>query len=234
MLRAIVLFLATVLATSSGFGDEQECEPITVRESPNLYNVYDGSTEPDMIPDHVKYRIFESMYNVYLDKLVQELSARDHAILDALITEREYWQLSENARYEREILGLCAQWSNMDPVTVAVEYERIAEEFNARGADRTRQAIEALSGEGRQVVEKFIAETITPQLSYPRTNSVDSAKEDPDSITSHMEIMCHTITYGEPPPEIQRVMDCLRQQTAVDPDNDLPRATISLRSIPEH
>lgn len=228
MYKIIVLLIATLLAASTGIGDEQECEPITVRESPDLYNQIEGSLEPDKIPDWLKYRVFASMYNVYIDELVQKLSARDHAILDTLTTEREYWQTSESARYGRGFLDLCTNRSNMDAVTFARDYERIAAESNNRGADRTRKAIQSLSSSGRQAVENYIEETITPKLSFPRTNSVDSALKDPESAMFNLEIMCYMQINGEPPPEMQRMMECFRQQRGIGPDNDSSKPSVTL------
>lgn len=228
------LLFATLLAASAGLGDDQKCEPITVRESPDLYNQIEGSTEPENIPDFMKYRVFVTMYNIYIDELVQELSTRDHAILNALSVGTEYWQTSENARYVQEFLSLCTNRSKMDAVTLARESERIASEFNTRGADRTRQAIESLSSAGRQTVERFIEETITPKLSFPLTNSVDLALKDPDDFMYGLEIMCHTYINGEPPPEVQRMMECLRQQAAVEPGIDSPKPTVRQVPSPEN
>ncbi len=230
----MAFLLATLLAASTGLGDEQECEPITVRESPDLYNRIEGSIEPEKIPDFLKYRMFVAMYNVYIDEFVQELSPRDHAILNALSVGTEYWQISENARYVQEVLSLCTNRSKMDAVTLARESERIASEFNARGAHRTRQAIESLSSAGRQTVERFIEETITPKLSFPLTNSVDLALKDPDDFMYDLEIMCHTYINGEPPPEVQRMMECLRQQAAVEPGIDSPKPTVRQVPSPEN
>ena len=199
----MAFLLATLLAASTGLGDEQECEPITVRESPDLYNRIEGSIEPEKIPDFLKYRMFVAMYNVYIDEFVQELSPRDHAILNALSAGTEYWQVSQNARYGQEFLNLCANRLKMDAVILAQESERIAVESKARGADRTRQAIESLSSAGRQMVERFIEETITPKLSFPLTNSVDLALKDPDDFMYNLEISCHVAINGEYPPEVQ-------------------------------
>ena len=225
---------ATLLAVSTGLGDEQECKPITVRESPDLYNRYEGLTEPDKIPDHVKYRVFVSMYNIYLDELVQKLSPRDHTILDTLQVGTEHWQTAESVRYGSEFLDLCTKSSNMDAVTFAREYERIAAESNNRGADRTRQALDSLSSDGHQAVERFIEERITPKLSWPVKNSVDSALEDPEGTMFNLEIMCYTQINGQPPPEIQRMMECFRQQTGIEPDNDSSKRSGFLSSNPEN
>lgn len=226
----IAFLIVPLLATSEILGDEQQCEPATVVESPDLYNQIEGSIEPEKIPDFLKYRRFVTMYSVYIDDLVQELTSRDHTILDALTVGTEHWQISENARYVKEFLSLCTNRFKMDAVTLARESERIAAESNARGADRTRNAIESLSSAGRLAVETYIEETITPKLSFPLTNSVDLALKDPDDFMYGLEIMCHTYTNGEPPPEVQRMMECLRQQPAVEPAIGSPKPTV--RQVP--
>ena len=45
--QQMAFLLATLLGASTGFGDEQACEPITVRE-PDLDNWIDGSKEPSI------------------------------------------------------------------------------------------------------------------------------------------------------------------------------------------
>ena len=225
---------ATLLAVSTALGDEQQCEPITVRESPDLYNRYEGLTEPDKIPDHVKYRVFVSMYNIYLDELVQKLSPRDHTILDTLQVGTEHWQTTESVRYGSEFLDLCTKSSNMDAVTFAREYERIAAESNNRGADRTRRALDSLSSDGRQAVDRFIEERITPKLSFPRTNSVDNALRDPEETMFSLEIMCYMQINGEFPAEVQRKMECFRQQRGIGPDNDSSEPSVGLIPSPEN
>lgn len=230
----LVFLIATLLAISEGLGDERQCEPITVRESPDLYNRYEGLTEPDKIPDHVKYRVFVSMYNIYLDELVQKLSPRDHTILDTLQVGTEHWQTAESVRYGSEFLDLCRKSSNIDAVTFAREYERIAAESNNRGADRTRQALDSLSNNGRQAVDRFIEERITPALSFPVKNSVDDALEDPEDTMFNLEIICYMQINGELPPEAQRTMECLRQQRGIGPDNDSSKPTAFLSPNPEN
>ncbi len=238
MLRNIGLLqaflLPTLLTASMSVGDEQESEPITVQESPNLYNQIDGSIEPEKIPYFLKYAIFVHMYNGYRDQLVQELSPRDDAILNALSIGTDNWEVSENDRYGREFLNLCINKSKMDAVTLARESERIAAESNARGADRYRQAIESLSTAGRENVERFVEETITPKLSLPLTDSVDFALEDPDSFMYNLEISCHIAINGEPPPGVQRMEECFRQQMGLEPDSASSESSIGSAPNPQN
>ena len=234
MLLHLVILVAMLLAASSSFGDDQECESITVRESPDLHNQIEGSLEPEKIPSWLKYRMFVVMYDVYVNDLIQDLSPEDHVILNNLSVETERRQLIENARYGNEILDLCTKSSGMDTVAFAREYERIAAESNNRAGERVQQAIAALSASGRQIVEEFIENRVTPELSFPRTDSVDFALRDPESTKVDLEIMCYTQINGEPPPEVQKTMECLRQQRGIEPDNDSSNHVIAIRPNPEN
>ena len=224
----LVILVATLLAISNSFGDDQVCEPITVRESPDLHNQIEGSIEPDKIPSWLKYRMFVIMYDIHVNDLIQKLSPKDHAILNNLSVETEHWQVMENVRYGDEFLDLCAKSSSMDTVALAREYERIAAESNNRAGDRARQAIEALSSSGRQIIEEFIQDIVTPELSFPRTDTADLALKDPESARANLEIMCYTQINGELPPEVQKAMECFRQQMEIERDYDSSNQAISI------
>lgn len=238
MLRKIgllqALLLPALLTASMSVADEQECEPITVQEGPNLYNQIDGSIEPEKIPYFLKYTNFVRMYYGYRDQLVQELSPRDDAILNALSIGTGIWEVTENDRYGREFLNLCINRSKMDAVTLARGSERIAADSNARRADRYRQAIESLSTAGRESVERFVEKTITPKMSFPLTDSVELALEDPDSFMYSLEISCHVAINGEPPPEVQRMMECLRQQSELGPDSASSESSFGIAPNPQN
>lgn len=233
MLTVLFILLPLFLAASDSFGDDQACEPITVRESPDLHNQIEGSREPEKIPSWLKYRMFVTMYDVYVNDLIQDLSPGDHAILNNLSVETENWQLIENMRYGDELLALCSKSSGMDTVAFAREYERVASESNNRAGERVQRAISALSTSGRHIVEEFIENRVTPKLSFPRADSVDLALRDPEGAKFNLEIMCYTQINGELPPEVKRTMECLRQQKGIPPAEDSSDQVIAVRPIPQ-
>ncbi len=122
----------------------------------------------------------------------------------------------------------------MDTVTFAREYERIAAETNNRAGERVQQAIGALSYPGGQIVEDFLENRVTPKLSFPRTDSVDLALRDPEDARFGLEILCYTQINGEPPPEVQRTMECLRQQMEIQPGKESSNQLIAIRPSPEN
>lgn len=227
----IVLLMATLLTASISIGDEQECEAIIGRESPDLPdNWVDGSKEPEKIPYFMKYGTFVLRYQYSVrDQLVQQLTARDDAILYALSTGNATWNVTESARFEREFLQFCSNWANKDAVTLVKEYEQISANSFARRADRSRQAIDSLSDAGRQIVEKFVEETIAATISMSVRDSADLALEDLDGDMYFLEISCYQAHTGELPPEIQRINECFQEQPAVGRDGG-PLA-VSLESV---
>jgi len=122
----------------------------------------------------------------------------------------------------------------MDAVAYAREYERIVAESNDRYAERVRKAFNSLSDGGRILVDNYIADKITPELSHPIKTAVDYALEDPEQILFDRELMCYMQINGEPPPEMKRMMECHRQLTTVEPDNDSSKPIASFGSNPEH
>ena len=83
----VVIVLSIMLVPIVGLANDQECEPITIKESPELHNQIEGSVEPENIPRWLKYRVFVSMFSIYANDLVQDLSPADYAILNNLIVE---------------------------------------------------------------------------------------------------------------------------------------------------
>ena len=69
-----------------------------------------------------------------------------------------------------------------------------------------------------------------PKLSFPRTDSVDFALEDPEGARENLDIMCYTKVNGEPPPEIKKMMECLRQHVGNASFDVSPNHAISMRT----
>ena len=202
------LFLCGIAA-----GDERDCPDIEVRESPHLFATWYGHENPEMIPEFLKYRIFERHYNPYLTELIQQLTTNDHAILMNVKSESDYWRDVEGERYTQRMVGLCTNSVEMDPIAVATESEQIGLDHNNRTAARMKGAIESLSPKGRQAVLDYIENEITPKLTYPQTNSVTLAEYDPDSFLENFAVMCHTIANQDLPPELKKIMDCRQNWT---------------------
>lgn len=200
-----------------------------MKESPELNNQIEGSVEPENIPRWLRYRVFVSMFSIYANDLVQDLSPADYAILNTLIVGTEYWQQIENDRYANESRDLCARSPRLDAVTFAREYEEIAADTNNRAGSRVEKAISSLSSPGQRIIEGFIQTRVVPELSFPRTDSVDFALRDPVGARESLDAMCYTIVNGELPPETKKMMECLRQQKGNASIDDLPNQAIAIR-----
>jgi len=228
---------AVVIAATSSFiechADEELCPPSKTVESPDLYFRYEGATEPDKIPDHRKYRVFVMKYNVYLDELVQKLSTQDHAVLHNLKISEDGARVTDNDLYGQAFLNLCATSIHMDAVTYAKEAKRIADESNDRFVLRVEQAFASLSSNGRQLVEQYIAEEITPSQSHQIKTIVDYAIEDPEQILFHRELTCHQQMTGELHPILKRTMECAQQRMQTTGGNDGSAGAVLLGPQPE-
>lgn len=225
----VAIVVSIMLIPIVGQGNDQECEPITINESPELLNQIEGSVEPENIPRWLKHRMFVSMFSVYVNDLVQDLSPADYAILNDLIVGTEYWQQTENDRYTNESRELCARSARLDTVTFAREYEELAADTNNRAGNRVESAISTLSSRGQRIIEEFIQTTVVPELSFPRTDSVDFASSDPDAARDMLDDMCYTVVNGEPSPETKKMMECLRQQMGNTSIDDSPNQVIEIR-----
>ena len=225
----VVIVVSIMLIPIVGLANDQECEPITIKESSELHNQIEGSVEPENIPRWLKYRVFVSMFSIYANDLVQDLSPADYAILNNLIVGTEYWQQIENDRYANESRALCARSASLDTVTFAREYEGIAADTNNRAGNRVENTISSLSSPGQRIIEGFIQTRVVPKLAFPRTDSVDFALRDPEGARENLDIMCYTMVNGEPPPEIKKMMECLRQQMGNASIDDLLNQVIAIR-----
>ena len=218
--RHLVLMLASTGLSFSGIAvsDEHDCPEIEVRESPYLHAIWYGHENPEMIPDFLKYRMFELRYNSYLTELTQHLTTDDHAILMTVKSESDYWREVEGEEYKQGIVGLCARSAEMDPVAVATESEQIALDHNKRTAARMKDAIDSLSLAGHRAVVDYIELEITPNLTYPQTNSVTLAEDDPDSFLGSFAVVCYTMANQDLPPEIKKAMECNQDRVNEVPD----------------
>ena len=203
------MLVSTGLSFSgSAVSDEQDCPEIEVRESPYLYANWYGHENPEMIPDFIKYSMFELRYNPYLTEVTQYLTSGDHAILMNVKSESDYWREVEGEKYKQGMVGLCARTADMDPIAVATESEQLALDFNNRMAARMKDAINSLSPAGRKAVVDYIDLEITPKLTYPQTNSVTLAEDDPDSFFGTFAVVCHAMANQELPPELKKALEC--------------------------
>ena len=197
--------------------DEHDCPEIEVRESPYLHAIWYGSENPEMIPDFLKYSMFELRYNPYLTELTQNLTTDDHSILMNVKSETDYWREVEGEKYKQAIVGLCARSAELDPVAVAMESEQIALNHNNRTAARMKDAIDSLSPNGHRAVVDYIELEITPKLTYPQTNSVTLAEDDPDSYLESFAVICYTMANRDFPPEIKKAMECHQTRSSNQP-----------------
>jgi hypothetical protein len=198
--------------------DEGGCPEIEVRESPYLHAIWYGHENPERIPDFLKYLRFELLYNPYLTELVQQLTPEDHATLMKVKSESGYWREVEGEKYVQRMADLCAAGAELNPIAVATNYEQIALEHNNGAAARIKNAIQSLSPKGRQAVLDYIEIEITPELEYPRTNSVTLAEDSPKGFQESFAVMCYSIVNQDLPPEIKKAMECHQKQTRQESD----------------
>lgn len=179
--------------------------------------VIDGRTEPEKIPDQVRYGMFVKRYLIDIrDNLIQDLPARDDAILHALAVEDEQKSNAELRQYQESMRQLCQSRTIRDAVSLARENKRIVDEFYATGVRRYLGSFDALSPAGRKIVDSFIETTIVPNSQASVLDGVEWAKQHPDEYLHDLEIACHVAETGQLPVWLEVELDRRMQQDIPD------------------
>lgn len=206
-LLAVLYVLVGLLGVSIVSADEPQVSYI------------DGATEPENIPDRVRYGMFVKRYAIDIrNHLVQKLPSQDDAILNSLAVQDEAAEQGEGVLYQKAVLNFCTSRRNKAAVSLAREVERLVEDYYVRRVNRYRQGIESLSPTGRQIVENFIENSIVPNSRAAVFDGVAWARSDPDSYLEHVDIRCHVAETGELPAEIKKQFDEYVQQRRAEFD----------------
>ena len=200
------VFLAIILLATSLGGQEQACRPIALPDGAEMRDYVDETWVPQETPYHVKLRMLVSMYGVFRHELAQQLSPQDDAILSTIAAENDAWVAEENARYHRELLNLCSKRSELEPAALYEEDQRLDLEAAARHEKRYLEAVGLLSSAGQEHVKTFIEKNLSSGTSYTRPPH----DFDPDLFMQSFEIKCYIAINGEPPPEVKRMLERLR------------------------
>ena len=214
----LISFGAELSANGDSVTEADKCPPIKVVESPYLHQQWHGATNPEKIPMQYKIWVFEVRFEHLENELVRVLSSNDYALLANAKSESGYWRTLVNNRSSSELAELCSRIDTVDILEIATEFEQLASESNERGAEKMLLGIESLSPTGRESVLQVIEEEVTPTLSYPMTNLVGEAEDDPERFRGSLEVECYVSIYGDLPPEVKRASECAVQKLKPAPE----------------
>lgn len=202
LVAAGLLFVSSTAASGEISGS-------SVLPSSNMQSSYiDGAKEPERMPDRVRYGVFVKGYLSGIQAhLVNELSAKDDAILVALAMSDEAAERNENALYEQEVLEFCLSRHNRSALALARQSDEIVTEYYQRRVARYISGIGSLSPQGRRVVDTFIDDSIVPHSKAAVLGDVAWAKEDPADYLASLEVRCHVAETGALPEGIQQRFD---------------------------
>lgn len=179
--------------------------------------VINGRTEPEKIPDRVRYGMFVKRYLIDIrNHLIQDLPARDDTILRFMAVEDEQKSYAELLQYREAMRKFCTTRAIRDGVSLARENQRIVDEFYAIRVRRYLASFDALSPAGRSIVDAFIETTIVPNSRASVVDMVEWVKQKPDEYLQGLEIDCHVAETGRLPAWLQEEMDRRMQQVSPD------------------
>lgn len=211
------IVLPSLMILSVAFGaNARDALPSASTPVSNAFSwTFDGRTEPEKIPAHVRYGMFVKRYLVDIrTQLIQELPAQDDAILRALATDDEQKSYAELLQYEQSMQKLCQRRTVRDAVSLAVDNQRIVDEFRARKVQRYNAAFNLLSPAGRQIVESFVEKTIVPSTRASLVDLVEWARQKPEEYLQGLAIDCHVAETGELPNWVRQRIEEHAQQTS--------------------
>jgi hypothetical protein len=161
-----------------------------------------GSEEPEKIFDYLKYHRLISGYTVQVrGNLAEKLSLEDQQVLLDMAIRDPIDMEPITEEYRQGRLHICANRGNMTPVEIAEEWSRIALVWRLKNEDRLRQGLDALSDEGRQVVEDYVAQEIVPNLAQSSpSGGIEDVKRNPEAFMESVELECYVAENGEFPP----------------------------------
>lgn len=196
-------FLSFVVGNSDAQDQANGANRATV---PDVIRI-SGASNPSQVPYSTKYSLFVSVYPTFRNTLLPQLSGNDDAILSALVDQEEYWVGVENAEHIESLRSLCSLRQSYNAVALANRSENLNKRFQDNRANRYRNAINAMSSEGKQAVEDFIESTIVPGTETGRSNIVEFAKAHPDDFAKSFEIDCYAAEHGKLPPDVQKIAE---------------------------
>lgn len=189
---ATALFMAFVVQTASG----QVSEPNTTTST----TVIDGAKDPEKIHYAKKVRTLLLHYGpINRQNLAAQLTLSDAAIIEEMLAQEQFNLDAEGQQHTSKLLGLCSRMETMEPVDVAVEYEEQAAELRDLRASRYRSQLSRMSKAGQGVIDRYLAEFVTPGMQVGVSSSLQVAESDPESFSLNMEVMCYMAEFGRPP-----------------------------------
>ena len=171
--------------------------------------VIDGSIEPEKISDYFKYGSLIRWYGRRAQgDLRNKLSFEDQEILRKMAVQDPIEQEAVTEWYRQARIHLCANRGNMTPVGIARQWSEIALEWRLKNEARYRRGIESLSADGQQIVEAYVATEIVPgiKIGIPE-DSVEFAREHPETFMEAVESECYFAESGRFPPNEERLYE---------------------------
>lgn len=162
-----------------------ELRPEEAKEIQRLYGItkinIDGSANPELIPDPVRWKVFFYRYansdGRFVNALKGKITDQDAAILAAYAATHAATLEREEAEVNQQVDEIMALATNLNGVELAVALEKAQQQYEQNTKTRYDELLSRLSAQGEREVRRFAYDRIRPSLSRP--NSVAVASQAP-------------------------------------------------------
>lgn len=129
------------------------------------YTGIDGRATPELIPYHVRMAAFFESFPDYAPQFRSQLIKADFDQLQRYASAHGAFQKQDGDRQLREWQEVAARAEPMSAVEIATELKQSSRRIEAVAAARYRATLDALSADGRAVIDRFIADRVRPNTS---------------------------------------------------------------------
>lgn len=175
--------------------------------------VVKGSTSPEEIPQKAKYSELIRFYEEDHQSLSKALSSEDDAVLREASANDKYVSDQQLLWYKQSFAPICASMKDANGYALAEQVQVLVEQADKVRLQQYEQILNQLSKAGRQQVDDYIDQVITPRLTVTLVDSLKIAKAHPDLYKLKMEHRCYYYRNGVVHPDVQAAIDAIRSKS---------------------
>lgn len=176
---SLLLIAATLLCSTHVMA---ELRPEESKEIQRLFSAttisIDGSVNPELIPDTVRWKVFFHRYGSsdgrFVNALKGKVTDRDAAILAAYTATHAATLEREEAEITQQVDEIMTHAKSMNGLELAVALEKVQQQCEQGTKARYDELLSKLSARGEREVRQFAYDRIRPNLSRPNAVAVAS------------------------------------------------------------
>lgn len=170
------------------------------KDSDPWSSAIDGAVDPTAVPYRIKVDAFLGLYlQAYRPELLPLLSPADSALLDQLAPAEMAHQEQDGNAYLAGLAAVCGNANGMDAVALARRETALEDALHESQTARYRAGLQQLSAAGRTVIERFMDETVAPNVRFTQSETIRFAMEDEEEFRHAFNALCEASLNGRTP-----------------------------------